>query len=65
MKNILVNTTDKREALKNVAQCVMQYTEVKRHHNGKGRHYTYAADVEAIAGAARQLAELVLEQLEQ
>ncbi len=48
------------EEVLNVARCVLQYTEVVRRHNGRGRCSTYAADVDAIVGSARHLATLVL-----
>jgi hypothetical protein len=50
--------TDEQKML-NVAACVRQYTEVTRRWNGRGKSSTYAASVDAIAGAARQLAEMV------
>jgi hypothetical protein len=49
-----------REKLLDLAKCVLRYTEVVREHDGRGRHRTYAADLDAIAEAARLLAELVL-----
>ncbi len=51
---------DRATALRNVARCVLRHTAVKRLHNGRGRPSTYAADVDAIAGASRQLAEMVM-----
>lgn len=47
--------------MRNIARVLVQHTEVKRRHNGRGRCATYAADVDAIAQTGRQLAELVLE----
>ena len=52
------------ERLRNVAQCVLRQTQIVRDRSGRTRHRTYVADVDAIAEAARQLAELVLEQPE-
>jgi hypothetical protein len=52
-------TLTSEQQLLNVAACVMQHTEVTRRHNGRGRAATYASNVDAIAGAARQLAEMV------
>lgn len=60
LAEILAAEVTEAEALRNLAACVMGYTELKRRHNGRGRHATYAAEPEAIAGAARQLAERVL-----
>ena len=51
------------QALRNVAACVLEYTEVTRAHNGRGRRPTYAADATAIRDAARQLAEMVMAHL--
>jgi hypothetical protein len=51
------------QALRNVARCLLEYTEVTRQHNGRGRMPTYAADAAAIRDAARQLAEMVLAQV--
>ena len=50
----------RREKLLELARCVLRYTEVVRDHDGRGRHRTYAADPDAIAEAARLLAQLVL-----
>jgi hypothetical protein len=50
--------------MRNVAACVLEYTERTRDWNGRGRPPTYAARVDAIAGAARQLAEMVLASLD-
>ena len=50
----------RREKLLELAQCVLCYTEVVRDHDGRGRHRTYAAEPDAIAEAARLLAQLVL-----
>lgn len=51
---------DKLAAARNVARCLLQYTGIVRHANGRGRRPTYAADATAIRDAGRQLAELVL-----
>lgn len=51
---------ENRAALRNVARCVLDLTTITRHHNGRGRAATYNGDISAIAGAARQLAEMVL-----
>ena len=56
----LAGTQTEVEALRNVANCVMDLTTVTRHHNGKGRAKTYNGDIDAIAGAARQLADMVI-----
>ena len=53
-------TQTEAEALRGVANTVMAFTEVKREHNGKGRARTYNGDIDAIAEAARQLADMVL-----
>lgn len=58
-KSEMNNALTPAEQLHNLAQCVLSYTEVKRAHNGRGRTKTYAANVDAIAGAARQLAGMV------
>lgn len=47
------------QQMRNVAAILRQYTEIKRAYNGKGRAKTYAADIDTIAGTARQLAEMV------
>ena len=57
-------TQTEAEALLNVAQCVMKETTVVRWHNGKGSAKTYAGDIESIASAARQLADMVIMMLE-
>lgn len=44
----------------NVALCVMRSTQVVRHQNGRGRSRTHVDSPDAIADAARQLAEMVL-----
>lgn len=49
------------EQLRNVANCVVRYTETVRPHNGKRKCSTYAEDIDTIAGSARQLAEMILE----
>jgi hypothetical protein len=49
-----------RVALRNVALCVLDLTTITRQRNGRGRAQTYNGDIVAIAGAARQLAEMVL-----
>lgn len=48
------------ESLRNVAQCVIGLTTITRYYNGRGRSRTYSGDIDAIADAARHLAELVL-----
>jgi hypothetical protein len=60
----ITSTLTENEALRNVANCVMTLTEVTRYHNGKGRARTYNGDIDAIAGAARQLADMVIMMLE-
>lgn len=57
-------TQTEAEALRGVANTVMAFTEVKREHNGKGRARTYNGDIDAIAEAARQLADMVIMILE-
>jgi len=52
------------QRIRNVASVVHQYTKVTRPHNGRGRMPSYAVDKHTIAGAARQLAEIVLEYLD-
>lgn len=52
------------EALRNVANTVIALTEVVRYHNGRGRSRTYNGDIDAIAEAARQLADMVIMMLE-
>lgn len=52
------------EALRNVANTVIALTEVVRYHNGKGRSRTYNGDIDDIADAARQLANMVIMMLE-
>lgn len=52
------------QQLRNVASVLMQYTEVTRPANGRGRPPTYAARVDAIAQTGRQLAEMVLAYLD-
>ncbi len=58
------------QQLRNVAQIVEEYTEVTevtevmRPRTGKRRTKTYAQPVDAIAGAARQLAVIVLQYLD-
>lgn len=47
------------QKLHNVAAVVRRYTTVQREHNGKHRCRTYAANVDAIAESARQLAEMI------
>lgn len=48
------------EALRNVANAVIELTAVIRYYNGRGRSRTYNGDIDAIADAARQLANMVL-----
>lgn len=57
-------TQTEAESLRNVASVVMALTEVTRYYNGKGRPRTYNGDIDAIAGAARQLADMVIMMLE-
>jgi hypothetical protein len=52
------------ERLRAVARVALRYTEVARRHNGRGRTKTYAADADAVADTARQLAEMVLAYLD-
>ena len=61
---LITSTLTENEALRNVANCVMTLTEVTRYHNGEGRARTYNGDIDAIAGAARQLADMVIMMLE-
>ena len=60
----ITGTLTEDEALRNVANTVMSLTEVTRYHNGKGSAKTYAGDIESIASAARQLADMVIMMLE-
>ena len=60
----VTGTLTEDEALRNVANTVMDLTTVTRYHNGKGRPRTYNGDIDAIAGAARQLADMVIMMLE-
>lgn len=60
----ITGTLTEDEALRNVANTVMDLTTVTRYHNGKGRSRTYIGDIDAIAGAARQLADMVIMMLE-
>lgn len=64
LDEILASTLTEEDALRNVANCVMALTEVTRYHNGKGRARTYNGDIDAIADAARQLADMVIMMLE-
>lgn len=57
-------TQTEAEALRGVANTVMTLTEVKREHNGKGRARTYNGATDAIAEAARQLADMAIMMLE-
>lgn len=52
------------EALRNVANAVIELTAVIRYYNGRGRPRTYHGDIDAIASAARQLADMVLNALD-
>ena len=61
---LITSTLTEDEALRNVANTVMTLTEVTRYHNGKGSAKTYAGDIESIASAARQLADMVIMMLE-
>ena len=61
---ILTEPVTDEEALCNVARCLLQYTEVTRRSNGRGRHPTRQADPETIAQTGRHLAELVLSYLD-
>lgn len=60
LADILTTDVSPDEALRNIAQAVIELTEVRRAHNGRGRSRTYAGTVDDIASAARQLAEEVL-----
>lgn len=51
------------EQLRNVAEAMLRYSEVKRTHNGRGRSSTYAGDTDTLAQTGRQLAEMVLAHL--
>ena len=59
LAEILTSKIPDVDAIRNVANCLMSYTEPRRH-NGRGRGRSFAADTEAIATTARQLAEMVL-----
>lgn len=48
------------QRLSNVANYLLDATEIKRPHNGRFRGPTYIGTVNEIAPAARQLAEMVL-----
>ena len=48
------------QQLRNVARVAMEYTEKTRLSNGKGRTSVYPANKDAIAGTARQLAEMIV-----
>lgn len=52
------------KALRNVANAVIELTTVIRYYNGRGRSRTYNGDIDDIADAARQLANMVLVMLE-
>ena len=52
------------QRMRNVASCLMEYTEVKRQHNGRGRSATYMASLDTIALTGRQLAQYVLDYLD-
>ncbi len=52
------------QQLQNVASLMLEETEVKRQYNGKGRTATYSANVDAIAGTGRQLAEMIIAYLD-
>lgn len=55
------------QRLKNVASCVIEYTELDvTLYNGKGKNHgrKYVEDVNTIAPAARQLAEMVVKYLD-
>lgn len=62
--NPFLSDLNPNEQLRNVAQTVLDLTEVQRRYNGRGRCATYNGDVDAIAGAARQLADMVLDALQ-
>lgn len=60
-----MTTTEKKhtitaeEKLRNVAEAMLRYSEVKRQWNGKGRSSTYVGSTDTLAQTGRQLAELV------
>lgn len=60
LSELLTKQITEADALRNVAQCVIDLTTVKRFHNGRNRSRTYNGDIDAIAGAARQLAEMAI-----
>lgn len=60
LSEILAKPLSKTDALRNVARCVIDLTTVKRFHNGRNRSRTYNGDIDTIAGAARQLAEMTI-----
>lgn len=51
------------QQLRNVIASVRRHTEVMRT-NGRGRPYTYASGVDAIANSAQHLADLVEQYLD-
>lgn len=48
------------QQLRNVATALLEYTQVTRDYNGRGRPSTYAARVDTIASTGRQLAQMVM-----
>ncbi len=54
-----MTTLTAEEQLANVANAVKRVTAVTREHNGRGRNKTYAGNIDDIASASRQLAEMV------
>jgi hypothetical protein len=54
-------TADLKMKMANVAICIMRSTLVVREWNGKGRPKVYRDGIDAIAGAARQLAGYAIE----
>jgi hypothetical protein len=52
------------DQLRNVARILLETTEVTRPHNGRGRPAGYAGNVDEIAQAGRQLAEMILDYID-
>lgn len=52
------------DQLRNVARIMLEQSTILRYHNGHGRPATYPANIDAIAGTGRQLAEMILAYLD-
>lgn len=52
------------QQLRNVAAIVLEQSRPTRYHNGKGRAPTYPVRIDALAGSAQQLAEMILKYLD-